>query len=251
MRVLLLPALALQILFFSACESPSNHAVDTGKPDSIAVQPNALDSAGLHLVSGKWKGPFEETLLLKEDGTYHWQLDREAIACEKGTFSVSGTDVVFTHVENCDASEGRSNLILGNAKCSCEKTKSDPEYREILSCESGGRRFQFGNAAMPTRPGDSVLIQNVRCTVLASSGMATQEVRLRSASSPDSAVVIIEDLVTGETRDKLRKGEKFRILAETQALYRISAWENHWYYIHVNDFTGNAWVFGRYITVEK
>lgn len=239
----------LSILLFTSCKP------DKGKPalpvaDTVVqqVKPAEPDSFLVHVTAGKWKGAFEETLLLKGDGTYEWQLDHENIACERGTFSHEGNKLMFTHKENCDASEGRDNLILGNAVCVCEQTHADAQFREVLSCESGGRKFQFGNAAQPTQAGDTVMIGSIACVVMGTNGTASQEVRLRSAASADSAVVEIEDMITGETRDKLKKGESFRILARTGKLYRIRDWENHWYYIHVNDLTGNAWVFGRYIT---
>jgi hypothetical protein len=253
MRLLLSAILTWHILVCSGCDSHQRQPTELTHIDSTVntEKPAVQDSLVLHLAAEVWRGPFDETLVLKEDGSYEWLLDGEGIACERGTFTHEGSLVLFTHKENCDVAVGRSNLILGNAKCICEKTLTDPLYREILNCESGGRRFQFGNTSLLTQSGDMVEIQSVSCMVMGERGIATQEVRLRSAPSADSALVLIEDPVTGETRDKLKKGEEFIIVAETESLFRIGTWENHWYYIHVNDFTGNAWVFGRYITMEK
>ena len=156
-------------------------------------------------------------------------------------------EAALAHEQNCDHAEGRSNVVLGSALCRCQQTSSHAQWREVLVCASQGRESVFGNAHAPTLPGDEVTLQGVKCTVLHQPGTATTHVRARSAPSPDSATVQIEDMATGAVTEELPKGAMVELLARTKDDFVVGAWQHPWYYVRISPWVGNAWVFGRYI----
>jgi hypothetical protein len=245
----------LACIFLLGCQQPttpasppSSDSITTAPPEAPQAHPDTLCNLTENPV---WLGTFEEKLVFTPDMHYEWKIDKSGIACESGnvTLDESG-NVVLQHQANCDAAEGPANLILGSAVCACSTVTTNAEYRVVMRCKSGEKTSVFGNANALTQAGDTVSLQGIPSVVVRKPGHTKRSVRVRTAPNPDASTVLIEDMATGTTSEELPADAEVLVLARTLRSYTVGEWENPWYFVQINGLTGNAWVFGRYLTVK-